>query len=466
MFSSLRWPLTLALLSATLLAIGLAGTYLFGTVRAELLRTREANLRANAESIASLMGTHMDETALTERSRRLIAREMTRLSGQVGARLCVVNWKGDILEDSGPDGTHNVHERPEVAKALSGQYGSEVRSGRLHLAVPVMVRGQQVGAIYAVRPLADMQSLLDELLENLLKAGLVAGGFAALLSFGLALFFIRPVRKLAVGVERISGGDYAYRLGWRRRDELGQLGRDIDQMGQRLEDHRAILMRFVSDASHELKTPLSSLKVLSESLADGGLEDPQAGPRFVSLIQGEVARMERLVHDMLALQRGDSGLPMNLAKFDLRELCRDLVGLWQARGESGLSLESMDPLWVRGDRHRVEQVLTNLVDNAFNATRQGESARVTLSAELDESHAIVSVSDNGVGLAEADREQVFERFYRVDQGRTRQQGGNGLGLAICRQIVEAHDGRIWVESSLGEGATFRFTLPRADAPVS
>ncbi len=444
-----------------MLAIGLAGTYLFGVVRAELVRTRESNLRANAESIASLMGTHMDETALTERSRRLIAKEMTRLSGQVGARLCVVNWKGDILEDSSPDGTSNVKERSEVNKALSGQYGSEVREGRLHLAVPVMVRGQRVGAIYAVRPLADMQALLDDLLENLVMAGLAASGLAALLSFGLAFFLIRPVRKLAVGVERISGGDYAYRLDWRRRDELGQLGRDIDQMAQRLEDHRAVLMRFVSDASHELKTPIASLKILSESLADGGLEDPQAGPRFVGLIQGEVARMERLVGDMLALQRGDSGLPMNLEDFDISSLIHKLRELWQARGQSGIQLEMPDEIWVHGDRHRIEQVLTNLVDNAFNASKSAEASSVFLSAKADKKSVEISVRDSGVGLAETELEQIFERFYRVDPGRTRQQGGNGLGLAICRQIVEAHGGKIWAESQPGAGATFRFTLPLA-----
>lgn len=442
-----------------MLAIALAGTYLFGTVRSELLRTREVNLRANAESIASLMGTHMDETALTERSRRLIAQEMTRLSGQVGARLCVVNWKGDILEDSGPDGTSNVQSRPEVTKALAGQYGQEVRQNRLHLAVPVMVRGQRVGAIYAIRPLADMQSTLDELLENLVKAGFLAVGVAALLSFALAFFLIRPVRKLAVGVERISGGDYAYRLGWRRRDELGQLGRDIDQMAQRLADHRDILMRFVSDASHELKTPLASLKVLSESLADGGLEDPQAGPRFVALIQGEVSRMEHLVQDMLLLQRGDSGLSMNLGNFDLQILCTDLLGLWQARGETGLSVEFSEPLWVHADRHRVEQILTNLIDNAFNACREQSDPSVTITARQMGGRVEVELADNGTGLSSEDCLRVFERFYRVDQGRSRQQGGNGLGLAICRQLVEAHGGEIRVESSPGQGARFLFTLP-------
>ena len=458
MFSSLRWPVTLALLSATILGIVLSGTYLFGTVRAELLRAREVNLRANAESIASLMGTHMAETALTDRSRRLIAQEMTRLSAQVGARLCVVNWKGEILEDSAPDGTPNVQQRPEISRALSGQYASLVRDNRLYLAVPVMVRGQQVGAIYAIRPLGDVRSLLDDLTENLLIAGLAAGSFATLLSFALAIFLIRPVRKLAVGVERISGGDYAYRLDWRRRDELGQLGRDIDQMAQRLEDHRAILMRFVSDASHELKTPLASLKVLSESLAEGALEDPQAGPRFVALIQGEVERMERLVHDMLTLQRGDSGLPLDTTHFDLRELTQELLELWQARGERGLTLKAPPAVWVAGDRHRIAQVLTNLIDNALTACRDKPEPRVVINLRSAQKQVEVRVCDNGVGLDAGDLERVFERFYRVDKARGRKDGGNGLGLAISRQIVEAHGGRIWVESEPAAGTTFTFTL--------
>ncbi len=458
MFSSIRWPVSLALLGSTLLALLLAGFYLFAQVRAEFLRSSEANLRANAESIASLMGSHMDQVALTEMERRLITNEMKRLSGQLGVRLCVVNWRGDVLEDSTPDGRRNFKGLPEIEEALNGRYQMQVRDHAMVLAVPIRAGGRVMGAVYGTRPLGEVERSLTALRYQLLLAGGIAMAVSTALSLGLAWFLIRPVRKLADGVRTISEGDYAFRLGWRRRDELGQLGRDVDEMAARLERHRAVLMQFVSDASHELKTPIASMKALSEALLDGGLQDPVAGPRFAGLLQSEVQRMERLVGDMLVLQRGDSGASVVLGQVHLAELVDELLGRLDERGERGFFNEVEETLEVSADRGRLEQVLSNLLENALAATREVASRRVEVRAQVQEETVRVEVLDNGPGLPASEHERVFERFYRVDSGRTRQSGGSGLGLAICRQIVEAHGGRLWVESEPGDGARFVFTL--------
>lgn len=458
--SSLRWPVALALLGSTLLALLLAGAYLFASVRAEFLRASEANLRANAESIASLMGSHMDQVALTEVERQLIIGEMKRLSGQVGARLCVVNWKGDILEDSRPGGPTNLKGLPEIEEALNGRYLLQVRDSSMYLAVPIKAGGRVMGAVYGTRSLDEMQRLLDELGRQLLLAGGIALAISVAVSSALAGFLIRPVRRLAEGVRIISEGNYAFRLGWKRSDELGRLGRDVDEMADRLERHRAVLMQFVSDASHELKTPIASMKALSEALLDGGLEDAKAGPRFAGLLHAEVLRMERLVADMLALQRGDSGLTLSKSCLDLAELVDETMGRLEERGEHGFHNSVEEGITVRADRHRLEQVLANLLENAMAATRGQPQRRVEVSASALASEVTVRVVDNGPGLAAEEHERIFERFYRVDSGRTRQAGGSGLGLPICRQIVEAHGGRLWVESVPGRGATFLFTLSR------
>lgn len=448
MRGSVRWPLTLALLGSALAALGLGGFYLFASVRASFLETLEANLRSHAESISALMESHMDEVALTPAARRRIFGEMVRLSEQLNARLCLVNWRGDVLEDSAPDGRTNVRDLPEVYEALNGRYGRSVRDGRLFVAVPMRAKGQLVGAVYASRPLGELAQLLEELRQRLL----VAAGWAALcsllLSVALGRFLTLPLGRLAQGVERISQGDYSHRLELSRRDELGALGRDIDQMAGRLEEHRRVLMQFVSDASHELKTPIASLRALAEALSDGGLEDAEVGPRFVGLISEEVARMERLVQDLLTLQRSE----LRRSSFRLRELVEEL----------GVEVEVEPGLVVWADRLRLRQVLTNLVANAWAAG----ATRVTVGAEVGDVGVVVRVADDGRGIPAEARERVFERFYRVEQDRARDGGGSGLGLAICRQLVEAHGGEIGVESRVGEGSVFWFRLPQPERGVA
>ncbi|MGE0490377.1 MAG: ATP-binding protein [Vulcanimicrobiota bacterium] len=459
MKSSVRVPLTLALLASTLAALVLAGFFLFGTLRARFLDTAEANLRSHAESIASLMGTHMDEVALTQSERKLIAGEMMRLSQDLGARFCFVNWRGDVLEDSNPDGRANVRDLPEVYEALNGRYRHEVRQGRLFVAVPMRANGKLVGAVYASRPLDWLDELLEDLRYQLVVVGLWASLLALVVSLLLGSFLTRPLTRLAEGVERVSQGDYRHRLDLRRYDELGRLGRDIDQMAERLEDHRRLLTQFVSDASHELKTPIASLRALSEALSDGALEQPELAARFVGLIAGEVARMERLVTDMLTLTRGEGEVALRCEPVVLRELAEEALAALSQRSPGVLRIAIAHELQVTVDRHRLGQVLTNLVDNALRAVVDQTSPRVEVGAERQAERVLVWVQDNGVGLSPAEQKLVFDRFYRVDQDRSRHQGGTGLGLAICRQTVQAHLGDIWIESKPHQGARFVFALP-------
>ncbi|MCA9792030.1 MAG: HAMP domain-containing protein [Candidatus Eremiobacteraeota bacterium] len=455
----MRVPLTLALLGSTLAALMLAGFFLFKSLRARFLDTSEANLRSHAESIASLMGTHMDEVALTQSERKLIAGEMMRLSQDLGARFCFVNWRGDVLEDSNPDGRKNVRDLPEVYEALNGRYRREVRQGSLFVAVPMRANGKLVGAVYASRPLDWLDELLEDLRYQLVVVGLWAGLLALVVSLGLGAFLTRPLTRLTTGVERVSQGDYGHRLNLRRGDELGRLGRDIDQMAARLEDHRRLLTQFVSDASHELKTPIASLRALSEALADGALEQPELAERFVGLMAGEVARMERLVTDMLTLTRGEGEVALRLEQVRLRPLAEEALASLVERSP-GLIVLAMPPeLELRADPHRLAQVLINLVDNGLRAVADQPSPRVEVGAERHGGEVVIWVQDNGVGLTPDEQKRVFERFYRVDQDRSRHQGGTGLGLAICLQTVQAHGGRISIESEPQQGARFVVTLP-------
>jgi two-component system phosphate regulon sensor histidine kinase PhoR len=232
---------------------------------------------------------------------------------------------------------------------------------------------------------------------------------------------------------------------------------------------------FISNISHELRTPLASLKALTETLQNGALLDPEAGPRFLSRIVTEVDALTQMTQELLDLSRIESGqVGLNLAPISPKNLlvsAGDRMKLQAERAGLALRVECSDDLPnIRADQARLEQVLVNLIHNAVKFTRPG--GEVILLAESTNSGVPFGdvirfgVKDTGIGIPSDDVSRIFERFYRVD--RSRSGSGTGLGLSIARHIIEAHGGKIWVDSIEGQGSTFFFTIPQsaADFPQS
>ena len=230
---------------------------------------------------------------------------------------------------------------------------------------------------------------------------------------------------------------------------------------------------FISNISHELRTPLASLKALTETLQNGALSDPEAGPRFLSRIVTEVDALTQMTQELLDLSRIESGqVELNLAPISPKKLLMsagDRMKLQAERAGLTLRVECSDDLPnVRADQARLEQVLVNLIHNAVKFTRPG--GEVVLLAEAADtgersagSGVRFGVKDTGIGIPSEDVSRIFERFYRVD--RSRSGSGTGLGLSIARHIVETHRGKIWVDSIEGRGSTFFFTIPQSAADV-
>ncbi|SIS62131.1 ATP-binding protein [Alicyclobacillus vulcanalis] len=221
---------------------------------------------------------------------------------------------------------------------------------------------------------------------------------------------------------------------------------------------------FIANVSHELRTPLSMLQGYTEALLDDISDDPEMRRELTEIIHDETLRMKRLVNDLLNLAQLESGqFKLNFVLIDLTQVMRRVARKFQALAGDGEQLAfhvsiSNGPVLVEGDEDRLEQVFTNLLDNAFRHTSQG-----TIQFELDIRHnyAYVRVADTGSGIPEEDVPYIFERFYKADKARTRTRSGTGLGLAIARQLVIEHRGEILVESRLGEGTTFTVVLPLA-----
>ena len=223
----------------------------------------------------------------------------------------------------------------------------------------------------------------------------------------------------------------------------------------------AIKRDFVANVSHELRTPLASIKGYTETLLGGALDNKEILKKFLTVIDRHANRMTAIIEDLLTLSKLESHqMPMSFEPLDIRNIISGVIqGFEKQVKDKGIEI-IMDvgdtTPKVMGDKGRIEQVIVNLIDNAIKYTNSGT---VKVWAGKRDNMLQVDVEDTGIGIPEKDIPRIFERFYRVDKGRSRELGGTGLGLAIVKHIIQGHNGKIWVESQLGKGTTFRFTLP-------
>jgi two-component system, OmpR family, phosphate regulon sensor histidine kinase PhoR len=221
---------------------------------------------------------------------------------------------------------------------------------------------------------------------------------------------------------------------------------------------------FVANVSHEFKTPLTAIRGFAETLLGGALDDVDHRVRFVEIIQDHAERLTRLTDDLLKLSTIEAGKMelelLTVSPPELLKMCADTASFAAKKKQQTIKIEcARDLPSVRGDSGRLRDVLQNLLDNAVQYTPAG--GHIVASAARDGDEIVFTVADNGIGIPQAEQERIFERFYRVDEGRSREVGGTGLGLSIARHIAEAHGGRVWVESAIGQGSRFHFSVPIA-----
>ncbi len=290
----------------------------------------------------------------------------------------------------------------------------------------------------------------------------VAAAFVIALSFGIARSALDPIGKLTRAMGEIRSDRLSRRLGWSgRRDELGRLAESFDAMLDRLEDGFARERQFISDASHELKTPLTVINANAQLLERWGDRDPEIRRESLHAIASESSALAGMVNGMLLLARAESGEGIPREPVSLDAAVGEAVAATAARAqEKGLALGYVPPepapVLVDGDIALLRQMVTNLIDNAIKFTERG---RIDVSIERTGPDAVVSVADTGVGIDEAALDRVFDRFYRTDASRNRAVPGTGLGLAIVRSIARVHGGSVQAVRRRDGGTTFRVTLP-------
>jgi signal transduction histidine kinase len=430
------------------------------------------------------------------------------LGAALDTRVRVLDVVGTVLVDSaGTDDGADLSGDPLIAEALQGRYARRAQgsgaAAEMHVAVPVTVEGKLGGVIYLSQPLRDVQAVLGDLRLRWALSMALALPLAGLVGLLLSRAIARPVRQLTAAAGAVAEGQLDRQVPVRSRDELGRLSAAFNDMTARLRAARQTEIDFVANVSHELRTPLTSVKGLVETLRDGAVDDIRVRGHFLETIEGETDRLIGLVNDLLLLSRVDSdALTVQQQAIDLVELAGSVVDQFAFQAEAqGLTLRVDAPpglplAW--GDPDRTTQILLNLLDNAAKYSPPGGTVRVQIESPAPVKDPLpgqaacqaerpalapgapragagptaersprspsclrVSVRDEGPGIPAAALPRLGERFYRVDKARARAYGGSGLGLAIARALVEAQDGRLWLESEQGHGTAAIFTLPVA-----
>jgi signal transduction histidine kinase len=339
---------------------------------------------------------------------------------------------------------------PPVSSATQAAPNSTILFGNLYIDVP----GPSLLALY----------LSSAINRFLIFGALLAIGIALILTFVISQRVTSPIRALTATARKLGKGDFSQRVSVSSRGEVGELAYTFNSMADDLERNEKLRRDMVADVAHELRTPLSNIAGYLEAIRDDVIKPDKA---TIASLSEETALLSRLVQDLQELALADAGeLKLVRQPESVSELIdRSVIAVQMAAGEKGVSIKtgvSADLPAVNIDGYRISEVLHNLFTNAIRHTPAG--GEITIQAELSGQFVQITVNDNGEGIPAADLPYVFERFYRVDKSRNRNGGGSGLGLTIAKRLVEAHGGTIGVQSELGRGSRFFFTLPVDSLP--
>jgi len=446
------------LLTTALIVFGV-GTFV--VLREELLRSFDSSLVANAEHAAGAFAQDVDTAGSLRPTERLLEQ-----LASTGGRVIVFDQNRAVLADSAASGTPVPPLVPtafaDADRDAHDVHGFTTADGdrrRFTVQAIDLPGGRRVG--YVVW--ADSTRSLDDLLRTvgtaLALGGIAVAGLALAGGFVLARRALAPVADVTETARAISlSGDFAARVeGGKRGDEVGELAVAFNEMLEALERNHQALQRFLGNASHQLRTPLTTIRAnldLAER-PDLPADERQA---ILADARDEAERMGRLIGDLLSLARAEAGARLELVPVELDALLVDTVRRERrAASHVRMSVASVEPAVVEGDRDRLQELLGILLDNAARYTPPG--GRVAAALDVRDGRAIIRVTDTGIGLDETDRQRLFERLYRGSRAREMRPSGTGLGLAIARWIVESHAGTIELADRDGGGTVATVELP-------
>ncbi len=438
-----------------LILLLLLNTYPLISSRDAIFEEKRSSMSAQASTVASPLSglERLSGENITEVLRYL------DLSGYT--RVLVTDREGATLYDS--DSAGGAVE--DVQTCLTGKtvFRSSFTEAAFvsSIAMPLSSQGELIGALYLTEHDEERAEIILGFQNRIRAASLGIGGLALVVALVFVFLLLQRIRALVRSMRVVAQGDYSYRHVNRGRDEITELGEEFNQLTERLQTTEEQRRRFVSDASHELKTPLASIRLLADSVVQNENVDAATMREFITDIGNEAKRLQRTTEKLLTLSRLDDGVsepagPVDLGKVVLATQT-PLIPLTKEK-DVRLSLKLEEDCRVLATEDDLFHIVFNLEENAIKYNVPGGSVEISL--QQDEKQVTLQVSDTGIGIPEADRENIFNRFYRVDKARSREAGGSGLGLSIVHDAVLAHGGSITVGQNSPQGSVFTVTFPR------
>jgi len=456
-FSSIRTKFILTYFAVVAVVLLLINTYFLITTRDMIYTFKQQLVQNQATLIASRLEETFDELPMEDEE--IVSAVVSQLEVPGGMYVVITNAEGVSMYD--PAGLSARHDFPLhlVEQVLIGNdvFYSLFKDGAFSSSAltPIMSQGAPIGVVYVFDRDTDQGSMLLEMQRTIRNISILIGFFSVATTTLILWSVMRRVNSIISAIGSVREGEYSYTIAMRGSDELARLGDEFDSLTGKLRETDEVRRRFVADASHELKTPLASIRLLTDSILQNKDIERETVLEFIGDIGMEADRLERTTGKLMCLTRLDGQVADELTRVDMKEAVEATLRMLRPLATTrGLILRSAlsDDCFILGTDDLVHHVIFNLVENAIKYNQPDGSVYVRL--EAIDRIVVLTVKDRGVGVPEEDIPHIFERFYRVDKARSREAGGSGLGLAIVRDTVLALGGRIKAERRKGGGMSF------------
>lgn len=437
-------------------------TYVLVSMSQYLQNQQKVETLANANVIANMISEYMDDPVV-------ISYLVNQTSPGASSRIIITDETAKVIYDSSEANNifGKVLIKQEIMSALKGNdtvnaYKEKDIGTVIQGAATVIVDSETVGTVYV----SEVASSIDEFIANvrwiLIVISLIACLLIGVLSSVMSDIIIGPIERFTKIIRGMEGDTPDKHVPVMGKDEVAEMGTAFNALIDKLDQMEEKRRLFVSNASHELKTPLSSIKLLSDSILSMDGLDEESVHEFMTDINGEVDRLTKIIDRLLSLTKldvGDEGLDLKVT--DLNEMAGRIVKSLQPVSEAKnvvLTNATNREALAMVDREKFWQVVYNITDNAVKYTPSGGTVTVYVFNEGE--YCRIEIVDTGIGIPEEDVNKIFDRFYRVDKARARESGGTGLGLSIANDVVMMHEGKILVDSKVGLGTKFIIIVPK------
>ncbi len=447
-----------------LIAITLLSVYILGVLTESFYSTEKVKLFAKANIVSGLI---TDTENITDETKENIAKTL------YGSNMRCIVTGGDLraVFDSNNDSdiVGKIVIREAINKCIAKGEETYVKAqgvneiNMLSVAVPIVSGVRTAGAVYIAESIASADAAVGDIRRNLIIFAVITSILIAMLSLALSFMATAPIDNFIAVSKEISKGNFNVKAKEKGTSELVEMAKALNYMSQELEDFEQNRKKFVSDVSHELKTPLATIKLICDSIVTTENPEPSMVQDFLGDLSEEVDRLTRLVERLLTLTKMDanqkvkSAAPVDftvMLKAILRKLSPNAhaknIMLYDDLGDA-----TLEPVML--DYDKIWEAVYNVTDNAIKYTPEGGFVRMGLG--IKNQMIVVTVEDNGPGIPDGEKEHIFDRFYRLDDSRARDTGGTGLGLAIAKEAVMLHGGEISVKDGKGGGSIFTITIP-------